>query len=239
MASHFVVLLALAATLRPAASFTPGIRAPGTVFTPGAYVGSTRSRFNGWGMKKLGMVLAASGDENVEDNGNSPLSKEPTIAPDNEIAPPSEIPNQTADSLRNPPLPMLAMGAVIVILVFSAILGSFTSGDGGTAANTMAAGAGTLGGTASSGMTVSQVYDPRTFQPVCSASDQIYRYLQSSALVVVGKENYETYAPLIAGGTIEVICKQRMSCLLYVPISSPTIFYLDVSDCTSCVQQAF
>jgi len=197
MASHFVALLAFAAVLRPADSFSPGTR---IVPLPQASPGYLRSCCIGRHIK-IGKLLAVSGDENAENDESVPLSKEQMVTtPDTGSTPPSKEPMRAVDSLKNPPLPMLALGAVVVILVVSAIVGSFNGGDGGTTATSMAAGAGTLSGTAASGMTVSQVYDPRTFQPVCSASDQVYRYLQSSALVVVGKENYETYAPLIAGG---------------------------------------
>ena len=39
---------------------------------------------------------------------------------------------------------------------------------------------------------------------MCGVSDNIYRYLQALAFTIVGKQNYEDYAPLIAGGILRV-----------------------------------
>lgn len=46
--------------------------------------------------------------------------------------------------------------------------------------------------------------DPSTFQPVCPASDGLYRFGQGLVLTVVGADNYKEYAPLIAGGLLRV-----------------------------------
>ena len=46
--------------------------------------------------------------------------------------------------------------------------------------------------------------DPRTFQPVCPASDGFYRFGQNLVVTTVGKESYKEYAPLIAGGLLRV-----------------------------------
>lgn len=46
--------------------------------------------------------------------------------------------------------------------------------------------------------------DPSTFQPVCPASDGLYRFGGKLVLTVVGPENYKEYAPLIAGGLLRV-----------------------------------
>jgi hypothetical protein len=149
-------------------------------------MGAARSRFVGRRVKWAAPLWASSGDD------------EDTHANDKNT--PYEELEVEAGGLASPPLPVLAAGAVVVVVVLAALLGGLASGDGGATMDTATAGAGTLAGGASSGLTASQVYDPRTFQPVCGASDNVYRYLQGSALVVVGKENYETYAPLIAGG---------------------------------------
>lgn len=47
-------------------------------------------------------------------------------------------------------------------------------------------------------------FDPALFQPVCAVSDEVYRYLQAIILALVGRENYQDYAPLIAGGILRV-----------------------------------
>lgn len=166
-------------------SFSPRIIVFSAAPTPLAMVGAPRSRCVGRRVKRAAPLWASNGDEDADGDEKNTPSKELESA---------------AGNLASPPLPVLAAGAVVVVVVLSALLGGLASGDGGTATDAAAAGAGTLAGAASSGLTASQVYDPRTFQPVCGASDQVYRYLQGSALVVVGKENYETYAPLIAGG---------------------------------------
>jgi len=46
--------------------------------------------------------------------------------------------------------------------------------------------------------------DPRTFQPVCPASDGFYRFGQTLVVTTVGPESYKEYAPLIAGGLLRV-----------------------------------
>jgi len=50
----------------------------------------------------------------------------------------------------------------------------------------------------------SPLQDPSTFQPVCPASDGLYRFGQTLVVAVVGPENYKEYAPLIAGGLLRV-----------------------------------
>jgi hypothetical protein len=52
---------------------------------------------------------------------------------------------------------------------------------------------------------ISQGYlDPSNFNPVCPASDFFYRFLQSSAINVVGRDSFIEYGPLIAGGLLRV-----------------------------------
>jgi hypothetical protein len=52
---------------------------------------------------------------------------------------------------------------------------------------------------------ISQGYlDPSKFNPVCPASDFFYRFLQTSAINVVGRESFIEYGPLIAGGLLRV-----------------------------------
>ena len=46
--------------------------------------------------------------------------------------------------------------------------------------------------------------DPTKFQPVCPASDGVYRFGQTLVVGVVGPESYKEYAPLIAGGLLRV-----------------------------------
>jgi hypothetical protein len=46
--------------------------------------------------------------------------------------------------------------------------------------------------------------DPSTFQPVCPASDGVYRFGQTLIVSIVGPESYKEYAPLIAGGLLRV-----------------------------------
>jgi hypothetical protein len=46
--------------------------------------------------------------------------------------------------------------------------------------------------------------NPENFSPVCPTSDGFYRFLQSSTVAVVGKENFVDYGPLIAGGLLRV-----------------------------------
>jgi hypothetical protein len=45
---------------------------------------------------------------------------------------------------------------------------------------------------------------PSTFQPVCPASDGLYRFLQGTTESIVGRENFIEYGPLIAGGLLRV-----------------------------------
>ena len=47
-------------------------------------------------------------------------------------------------------------------------------------------------------------FDPRSFNPVCAASDGFYRGLQSTAQSVVGAENFQEYGPLIASGLLRI-----------------------------------
>uniref|UniRef100_A0A7S1B5M9 Uncharacterized protein n=1 Tax=Corethron hystrix TaxID=216773 RepID=A0A7S1B5M9_9STRA len=47
-------------------------------------------------------------------------------------------------------------------------------------------------------------FDPDKFKPVCSTSDTFYRFLQSTTEAIVGKENYNEYGPLIAGGLLRI-----------------------------------
>jgi hypothetical protein len=51
---------------------------------------------------------------------------------------------------------------------------------------------------------LSATFDPKTFVPVCAASDSFYRFLQSTTQTVVGKENFIEYGPLIASGLLRV-----------------------------------
>jgi len=46
--------------------------------------------------------------------------------------------------------------------------------------------------------------DPRSFQPVCPASDDFYRLAQTLVVGAVGPESYKEYAPLIAGGLLRL-----------------------------------
>ena len=48
------------------------------------------------------------------------------------------------------------------------------------------------------------VFDPVSFRPVCSASDSIYRLLQHSAEIAIGPDQMHEYSPLIAGGLLRV-----------------------------------
>jgi len=45
---------------------------------------------------------------------------------------------------------------------------------------------------------------PQTFQPVCPASDNLYRFLQITTESVVGRDNAVEYSPLIAGGLLRI-----------------------------------
>eukprot|EP00613_Pedinella_sp_CCMP2098_P077862 CAMPEP_0171939774 /NCGR_PEP_ID=MMETSP0993-20121228/36595_1 /TAXON_ID=483369 /ORGANISM="non described non described, Strain CCMP2098" /LENGTH=430 /DNA_ID=CAMNT_0012581687 /DNA_START=16 /DNA_END=1308 /DNA_ORIENTATION=- len=110
---------------------------------------------------------------------------------------------------ENPALaavPVLLVGALFVGLLVSALGGlidpsslSDASGSGSELSSPSFALT-----TAAAGTTAAQSYDPRTFVPVCGVSDVVYRYLQGSALALVGRENYEAYAPLIAGGILRI-----------------------------------
>lgn len=51
---------------------------------------------------------------------------------------------------------------------------------------------------------ISATFDPKSFVPVCAASDGFYRFLQSTAQTVVGRENFIEYGPLIASGLLRV-----------------------------------
>ena len=46
--------------------------------------------------------------------------------------------------------------------------------------------------------------DPSKFNPVCPASDGIYRFLQTTTTAVVGEENFVEYGPLISGGLLRI-----------------------------------
>ena len=46
--------------------------------------------------------------------------------------------------------------------------------------------------------------DPKTFQPVCPASDGFYNFGKTLITATVGPEAYKEYAPLIAGGLLRV-----------------------------------
>ena len=46
--------------------------------------------------------------------------------------------------------------------------------------------------------------DPKTFQPVCPASDGFYNFGKTLVTATVGPEAYKEYAPLIAGGLLRV-----------------------------------
>jgi hypothetical protein len=52
--------------------------------------------------------------------------------------------------------------------------------------------------------TLTQSFDPASFVPVCGASDNFYRLLQSSAQTIVGRENFIEYGPLIASGLLRI-----------------------------------
>jgi hypothetical protein len=47
-------------------------------------------------------------------------------------------------------------------------------------------------------------FDPKSFVPVCAASDNFYRVLQGTAEAVVGADNFKEYGPLIASGLLRV-----------------------------------
>lgn len=47
-------------------------------------------------------------------------------------------------------------------------------------------------------------FNPDNFRPVCPASDNIYRFAQTSTKSIVGDDNFVEYGPLIAGGLLRV-----------------------------------
>ncbi|KAG8469495.1 hypothetical protein KFE25_005950 [Diacronema lutheri] len=55
-----------------------------------------------------------------------------------------------------------------------------------------------------SGYDANSVFDPRGFQPVCGASDGVYRALQGLIQAMVGDASYREYSPLIAGSLLRV-----------------------------------
>lgn len=46
--------------------------------------------------------------------------------------------------------------------------------------------------------------DPTKFNPVCPASDGLYRFLQGSTATVIGDDAFVEYGPLIAGGLLRI-----------------------------------
>jgi hypothetical protein len=68
-----------------------------------------------------------------------------------------------------------------------------------------------LGASSASAITASELdrltpeaLSPAAFQPVCPASDGVYRFGQGSVVALVGPDSYKEYAPLIAGGLLRV-----------------------------------
>lgn len=53
-------------------------------------------------------------------------------------------------------------------------------------------------------MTFSGDFNPDNFRPVCPASDNVYRFAQTSTKSIVGDDNFVEYGPLIAGGLLRV-----------------------------------
>lgn len=51
---------------------------------------------------------------------------------------------------------------------------------------------------------LTQSFDPKSFVPVCGASDTFYRALQGTAQTIVGRENFVEYGPLIASGLLRI-----------------------------------
>jgi len=51
---------------------------------------------------------------------------------------------------------------------------------------------------------LTQSFDPKSFVPVCGASDTFYRALQGTVQTVVGRENFIEYGPLIASGLLRI-----------------------------------
>lgn len=60
----------------------------------------------------------------------------------------------------------------------------------------------------SSAMAASKIsmgdFNPDNFKPVCSASDSLYRMLQTTTEAIVGEEQFVEYGPLIAGGLLRI-----------------------------------
>jgi len=78
---------------------------------------------------------------------------------------------------------------------------------GGLALATLLLGAGAANADAlTAGLSVDPMMalDPRSFQPVCPASDGFYRFAQGTVTGVVGPAAFKEYAPLIAGGLLRV-----------------------------------
>lgn len=48
------------------------------------------------------------------------------------------------------------------------------------------------------------IMNPASFQPVCPASDNFYRFLQTAVEAIVGRDKFIEYGPLIAGGLLRV-----------------------------------
>ena len=48
------------------------------------------------------------------------------------------------------------------------------------------------------------IMNPASFQPVCPASDNFYRFLQTAIEAIVGRDKFIEYGPLIAGGLLRV-----------------------------------
>jgi hypothetical protein len=63
---------------------------------------------------------------------------------------------------------------------------------------------GALARTVGIGQNAGTVFDPSTFQPVCGASDGVYRTLQGVIQAMVGEASYREYSPLIAGSLLRV-----------------------------------
>ena len=74
----------------------------------------------------------------------------------------------------------------------------------GAAAASSLPGAAFAAGYSVSELDLATQIDPRTFQPVCPASDGLYRFGQTLVVTTVGQESYKEYAPLIAGGLLRV-----------------------------------
>jgi len=57
---------------------------------------------------------------------------------------------------------------------------------------------------ASTGLATSDAMNPANFNPICPASDGVYRSLQSTTRLIVGDDAFVEYGPLIAGGLIRI-----------------------------------